>query len=466
MTVARRAKIVMLPALLSDIFRTGSFRLAATFSLAFALCALLLFGFIYWEAAVYETSRVDHLLVGEAATAARKPVGELLRTVDIGLANDLHRRSLAALFDTDGRLVAGNLRHVPDGLPIDRLAHGASVETTGAVREPVRAVARRLPDGQILVIGRYMDQLTLVRLIVLRAISLGAVPAVVLALLVGTFLSLRAIERVRGVHLTAERIMRGDLHERLPSQGTRDDFDRLSATVNHMLDEIERLMDEIKGVGDDIAHDLRTPLTRVRVRLERSRNAALTQEDLHRAIDAAILGLDHALAIITALLRISEIEGGRRRAGFGEVDLASLAREVADLYGPIAEEKAITFQLEIREVPMIVGDHDLLLEAVANLVGNAIKFTPESGHIWLSVGETGQAGAGRAVVCVRDSGPGIAAEERSAVLKRFYRSDKSRHIEGTGLGLSLVAAIARLHEMDLVIGEAGGCKVELISARP
>jgi signal transduction histidine kinase len=169
------------------------------------------------------------------------------------------------------------------------------------------------------------------------------------------------------------------------------------------------------------------------------------------------------LAIITALLRISEIEGGRRRAGFGRVDLVALLQEVADLYGPIADEKAIAFELQAQHPAVITGDHDLLLEAIANLVANAIKFTPDHGRVRLALD---MAASGAALVRVCDTGPGIAEEERAAVLTRFYRSDKSRHVEGTGLGLSLVAAIARLHDIDLVIGaQQGGCTMELICAR-
>jgi signal transduction histidine kinase len=448
---------------LSEILRTTSFRLAATFSLVFAAATLLLFGFMYLETSVYETARVDHLLVAQSQSAADKPIAELLRAVDIGLANDLHRRSLAALFDVDGRLIAGNLPVMPPGLPVDAAAHGAMLDHPGTSEaEPVRAVARKLRGGQILVIGRYMDQLALVRNIVLRTLAVGAVPAVILSLLVGTFLSLRTVRRVRRVHQTAERIMAGDLHERLPTRGTRDDFDRLAGTVNRMLDEIQRLLNEIKGVGDDIAHDLRTPLTRVRVRLERTRAAAASPEDLHRTIDTAIAGLDHVLAIINALLRIAEIEGGRRRAGFGRVDLAAMLAEVADLYGPIAEEKTIDLRVHAPAPAVIIGDHDLLIEAVANLVSNAIKFTPEAGRIDLVLAARAD---GSLALRVSDSGPGIAEEERAAVLTRFYRSDKSRHVEGTGLGLSLVAAIARLHEIDLVIGGTRGCTVELICPR-
>jgi signal transduction histidine kinase len=224
-----------------------------------------------------------------------------------------------------------------------------------------------------------------------------------------------------------------------------------------MLGEIETLIQEIAGIGDNIAHDLRTPLTRVRVRLERGRAHATTLEELRSAVDQAIGGLDQSLVIITALLRIAEIEHSRRREGFGEVQLAPLLREVGDLYDPIAEDKGVTLLVEAADEAAIRGDRDLLFEAVANLVDNAVKFTPAGGRVELALlrrdGET--------VVQVRDTGPGIPAIEREAVTKRFYRSDKGRGTEGMGLGLSLVAAIIKLHGFRLTIADGPGCTAEI-----
>ena len=446
---------------LPEIARTAAFRLAIAFAGAFVGSTLLLFTFIYWQTAVYETGRIDAFIVQLAATAAEAPPEQLMWTVGTRLSNDLHRLTFAALFDADGRLLAGNLPRIPADLPVDGLAHSAAAElpsARGSTIDRVRAVARRLPDGRLFVVARNIDELVMLRSIVLRALELGVIPAVLLALLVGAFLSLRALRRVRLVHQTVERIMRGDLHERLPIRGTGDDFDRLAASVNRMLGEIGRLLDEIKGVGDDIAHDLRTPLSRVRARLERSRDAARTHGELQEAIDRAIAGLDQALAIITALLRIGEIEAGRRRIGFAHVDVAGILTEIGDLYAPIAEERGIRFDVAAPPGPPVFGDHDLLIEALANLVGNAIKFTPEGGAVRLSLID---GGAGP-VIRVADSGPGIPPAEREAVLKRFYRSDKSRHVDGSGLGLSLVAAIAKLHGFAIRITDANpGCVVEL-----
>jgi signal transduction histidine kinase len=293
---------------------------------------------------------------------------------------------------------------------------------------------------------RSLADLERMRHVILRALGLSLAPALALALTAGVFMSLRALRRVKNVHETMARILSGDLHERLPLTGSGDDFDQLAAAVNRVLDEIGRLLEQLKGIGNDIAHDLRTPLSRVRARLERARAHADEAEALREAIDRAIIGLDQVLGIITALLRIGEIET-RRRAGFTPLDPVQLAREFGELYGPIAEERNIAFRLALAAVPPIEGDRELLLEALANLLGNAIKFTPEGGEVSLEVQNTERGVA----FTVRDTGPGIAPEERELVFKRFYRSDKSRHVEGSGLGLSLVKAIADLHGFEIRI---------------
>jgi signal transduction histidine kinase len=271
------------------------------------------------------------------------------------------------------------------------------------------------------------------------------------------FLSIRAQKRVDDVNRRVQRIVAGQLRERLPTTGVNDPFDRLAVIVNGMLDEIEALVRSMAGAGDDIAHDLRTPLTRVRIMLERARQNATTLDELRASVDQAIVGLDQSLAIITALLRITEIEHSRRRAGFNEVALAELIREVGDLYEPIAEDKRVGFTVGADEEAIVRGDRDLLFEAVANLVDNAVKFTPVGGHVELSLAREGTEG----VVRVRDSGPGIAAGERDLVARRFYRSDKSRSDPGLGLGLSLVAAIVKLHGFRFAISAGPGCVVEI-----
>jgi len=228
-----------------------------------------------------------------------------------------------------------------------------------------------------------------------------------------------------------------------------------------MLDRIEALVQEVAGVGDDIAHDLRTPLTRARVVLDRGRANARTLEESNAVIDRAIAGLDQCLSIVTALLRIAEIEHTRRFSGFGEVAFANMLREVCDLYEPIADEKGVALEVRIDAEATVHGDRDLLVEAIANLVDNAIKFTPKGGKVQLALLDRD----GDSIIRVSDTGPGISKEERDLVLRRFYRSDPSRRAKGVGLGLSLVAAILKLHGFRLAITPGPGFVAEIICPR-
>ena len=222
--------------------------------------------------------------------------------------------------------------------------------------------------------------------------------------------------------------------------------------------QLEEALQEAKVVGDNIAHDLRTPLTRVRIHLERGRERASTLEELRAVADQAIADLDQSMTTITALLRITEIEQSRRREGFSEIQLAPLIREVGDLYDPIADNKSVTLRVEASDEATVRCDRDLLFEAIANLVDNAVKFTPEGGGVEVAL----LCQEGEAVIRVRDSGPGISERERDVVTRRFYRSDKTRNTKGLGLGLSMVAAIIKLHDFSLRISTGPCCTIEIV----
>jgi signal transduction histidine kinase len=206
-----------------------------------------------------------------------------------------------------------------------------------------------------------------------------------------------------------------------------------------------------------MAHDLRTPLARARLLLERGRTSARTLEQLQMVTDKTIEGIDQSLSIVTAILRLAEIEKNQRSASFGDVALAALVREVGDMYGPIAEDKGITLLIHAPHELSVHGDRDLLVEAVANLVDNAVKFTPAGGQVEIGLYRDN----GENVVRVRDTGSGISEHERDAVLRRFYRSDRAKHTSGLGLGLNLVAAIVKLHGFRFTIVPGSGCVVEI-----
>jgi signal transduction histidine kinase len=416
----------------------------------------MLFGAIYWQTRSFELRRIAAFVVSEADAVSQGSPEEIKWTVQTRFVQEnqdkYHNMMFSALFAADGHLISGNIDHIPADLPHDSQAHNIVLvkQENHLTRQRVIAVARPLPNGEVLVFARGVRVLNALEDIVAGALLLGAIPAIGPALAAGLWLSRQAQLRVKAFNQSIERIMQGNVHERLPVQGGEDDFDQLADSVNRMLAEIERLLAEVQGVSDNIAHDLRTPLARVRTLLERGRDKARTAADLAKITDRAIAGLDQAQAIITALLRIGEIEGGQRRAAFCRVDLNEIAAAASDLYGPIAEEKQLQFVLQADATSQVDGDRDLLIEAVANLLDNAIKFAPPGGTVQLMV--TDQARG--PVIRVTDSGPGIPPDERAAVMKRFYRIDKSRHIQGNGLGLSIVLAIVKLHDFDIVVRDA------------
>jgi signal transduction histidine kinase len=445
---------------LPDFARTSTFRWTLAIASAFVLYTVMLFGFVYWQTAAYMFSENDVLLANEMRVFATNTPEQRLAEIDDRLSKDPRHIKVAGLFGADGHPVAGNMESLPPGLVPDVPTGRVVFRIDGGEREMlrVRLAAHPLPTGEVLVLGRNIDEISEIAEIVGRALALGLVPAFALAIAIGMVLSLRALSRLSDVNQQILRIVAGDLRERLPTRGSDDPFDQLAVSVNRMLGEIEALIHEIAGVGDDIAHDLRTPLTRVRIRLERGREHAATLGELRTVADQAIAGLDQALAIVTALLRIAEIEHSRRLEGFSDVALAPLLREVGDLYEPIAEDKRVTLRVDATDEATVHGDRDLLFEAVANLVDNAVKFTPEGGRVDLALlrhdGET--------VIRVSDTGPGISEMERGAVTKRFYRSDKSRRTVGLGLGLSLVAAIVKLHGFRFTIAGSPGCTAEIV----
>ena len=448
---------------LPEFVRTTTFRWALAVAGVFVIYVMLLFGAIYWRTERYLTSRSDAVVTMQAQVFAAPSIEERLIAIEQLLRQDPRGVQHAGLFTVDGQRIAGNLEHIPKDLKIDGHAQRALVPVgpNGGERQAVRAIARTLPDGHVLVIGRSVDEIVQISEIVGGTLGLGLVPALFLCVAAGVLLSIRAQQRVADVNQSVQRIVAGDLRQRLPTRGVDDPFDRLATVVNEMLDRIETLIHQIGGVGDDIAHDLRTPLTRVRMGMERGRAHARTVEESQAVIDRAILGLDQSLAIVTALLRIAEIEHTRRLAGFSEVALADLVREVGDLYEPIAEEKKVALRVHVGDTPTVHGDRDLLLEAIANLVDNAVKFTPQGGQVQLALLD----GTGESIVRVSDTGPGISEEERDVVVRRFYRSDRSRQTKGVGLGLSLVAAILKLHGFRLAIKSGPGFVVEIVCPR-
>jgi signal transduction histidine kinase len=448
---------------LLEFARTTTFRSAAVAAGAFAIFVLVLFGLIYWNTDRYLVARSDRVIASQLRVMSAMPSERQADTIAYHLSEDPRGVQFAGLFRPDGTRIAGNLDGPPPDLRLDGSVQSARVKRTsangGVETRVVRAIGQYLPGGDVLVLGRDVDEAVKISGFVGRALALGLIPALVLCLAVGALLSVRAERRIADVNQRVQRIVGGDLRERLPKLTGDDPFAKLAGIVNGMLDEIENLIHAIAGIGNDIAHDLRTPLTRVRLLLERGRTNAQTLEQFRLVADKAIAGIDQSLAMTTALLRLVEIENSRRSAAFGNVALADLVHEVGELYEPIAEGKNIALHVDLTHAPVVEGDRDLLMEAVVNLVDNAVKFTPAGGRVEISLLRCNA----ESIIRVKDTGAGISEPERDAVLKRFYRSEKLRSAPGFGLGLNLVAAIVKLHGFRLTIHPGSGCVVEIAS---
>src|SRR4051794_31035946 len=438
--------------------RSNTFRWASAVAAVFALFMIVLFGFIYWKIDGYLIARSDRMIAQQLNFMAALPRERRAAAISDHLGQDSRGVQYAGLSDPAGNRLAGNLRELPRDFTVDGAAQAARVVPVGGGDPLIRAIGRRLENGDVLVLGRNVDETREISSVVGQALALGLLPALCLCLLAGAWLSVRAQRRVEEVNHRVQRIIAGDLRERLPHRDLNEPFSKLAAIVNGMLDEMETMIHALAGVGNDIAHDLRTPLTRVRLALERGRTNATTLEQLQTVADKAIANIDQSLSIITALLRLAEIENSRRSVAFGSVQMNELLREVCDIYEPIAENKKIDLLIDLRDRPTVRGDRDLLFEAVANLVDNAIKFSPEGGRVKIEL--TGA--DNETIVRVTDTGCGINEHEREAVLRRFYRSDKIRSTPGVGLGLNLVAAIVKLHRFRLAIHPGPGGRMEII----
>jgi len=412
----------------------------------FAVFVTVLFGFIYWKIDDYLTARSDRVITVELDGISGLSPERRLQAIDERLRQDPRGVQLAAIFAADGHRITGNLESLPPDLRIDAPAQGVDVVRTdrnGGKHQVVRAIARRMRNGEVLVLGRNVDEAKEISHVVGEALLLGLLPAFFLCLLAGAWLSVRAQRRVEEVNQRVQRIIAGDLRERLPHRTVDEPFSRLAVIVNGMLDEMEAMIHALAGVGNDIAHDLRTPLTRARLALERGRTNATTVEQLQTVVDKAIANIDQSLAIITALLRLAEIENSRRSAAFGGVPLHELLREVCDLYEPIAENKNIDLRTAVKHHLSVLGDRDLLFEAVANLVDNAVKFTPEGGRVAIRSRLVND----KVMLFIADTGIGIPQQSLTRLGRPFEQveSQLTKTYHGSGLGLAIARSLTHLH---------------------
>ena len=431
------------------LFHSYTFRLALLYALIFSSSTLILFYFFYLFTASYMTQQMDNTIEAEIQGLAERYDRDGLEGLTRLIAERVNRsqgtgNSLYLLTNYTLKPLVGNLDRWPLEASIDNEKWlEFSLEVNEETNETHLARARifRLPGRYGLLVGRDIHQLTQAKLRIVQALTWGLAIMVLLAFAGGLVLSRRTVRNIERINQTARSIMSGNLSRRVEITNRNDDFDQLADNLNQMLDRIQTLMEDIRRVSDNIAHDLRTPLTRLRQHMEEARRLVDTDSISAISLESAIREADSLLTTFNALLRIARIEAGQVTTDFAVLDYRTLVEDVVEFYEPLAEEKHQFLTVDAGNTIQTMGDRDLLFQALANVIENAIKYTQENGHISVILTQVDN----DAVITIADNGPGIPEEERERVFRRFYRLDRSRSTTGNGLGLSMVSAVVTMH---------------------
>ncbi|WP_395064345.1 ATP-binding protein [Paraburkholderia silvatlantica] len=450
-------------------WRTTTFRWLTSYAVIFSLGVMGLLGLIEFSVTHAMEREVDSGLRWQLRYFDSHADADLPSAIAARIGHDGLRRNHYGLFSPDGRPIAGDLDQLPPLIRLDHVgqahesASGSNVRSlVGPRLQALRAIGEVRPDGCVLVVARNLSDVSHVHDDLFNAVVVGGSLCLGASVLGGFLIGLRQVRRVAAMRRTTASIAAGDLSLRLPVAG-RDELDMLAQLVNSMLDEIERLMAEVKLASDGIAHDLRTPLARLHFRLANALAATeANAEDVGPMIAAALEDVDGLISRFTAMLRIAELATRQRRAAFERVELCSMIESLRELYGPLAEEKQIQLHVSLARADLIWADEALLFEAFSNLLDNAMKFSPEGGHVHVCLEHTSDG----AKICFYDNGPGIPVDERNLVLGNYCRGTNTRHIAGCGLGLSIVSAILRLHDFSLTLGGSDQGTVVCVACWP
>lgn len=439
---------------------TTTFRVALIYMLLFAASVLLLLAFIYWNAAAFMARQTEETLNAEIKGLTE----QITRHGLPGLVQIVKQRSrnpgdsLYLLTGPTKIKLAGNLNEWPAA---DSTADGwISFTYERRVLGEGNAVEEREARGRVfrvrnrfyLLVARDVHERRRIESSILESLASAMLLMIVLGLGGGIVISRNIMRRLEEVNETSRDIMSGDLSRRVPVSGSDDELDQLATNLNAMLDQIERLMTGMRAVTDNVAHDLRSPLNRIRSRLEVTLMQSRSTEELRAALERTMDEVDAVIGTFNALLSIARVESGSRREDLRDVALKTVLDDVVELYEPVAEDKPVTLTVEAEAVPAVRANRELLSQALANLIDNAIKYTQAGGRIVASlkaVPPASQNGARRVELAVSDSGPGIPQADRERALDRFVRLETSRNTPGSGLGLSLVYAVARMHNAKL-----------------
>ncbi len=433
----------------ASLFHSAVFRAALVYLCLFSAVVLALLGFIYWNTTASISRQIDATIDAEITGLAeqydQRGTTGLLGAIERRLASADETRGLYLLTDRAFRPIVGNLSRWPDAkaesggwitFPLENL------DPEGADIKSGRARLFDFAGRYHLLVGNDTRERTRIAAVVGDSLLWGSVVIIGLSMLGALLLSRSLLGRIESINDTSREIMAGDLGRRVPLSGKNNEFDRLAGNLNDMLDQIERLLVGMKEVTDNIAHDLRSPIGRLRNRLDETLRSGGDEEVYRRTLTESIEDADALLKTFTALLDIAQAESGAPRRQFEPLDLGAVVRDVAELYEPLAEERGLELSVQASVQARLPGDRNLLFQALANLVDNAIKFSGPDGRVSVTL----RLDAGAAEIAVADNGPGIPEEARERVCERFYRLEASRSTPGSGLGLSLVAAAARLHD--------------------
>jgi signal transduction histidine kinase len=427
------------------LLRTASFRLTLFTACLFAIFVITTFAVSYWIAVRYLLERVDEEIVWQIQMIVKEYQAGSLNSSNPDLVEP---GTYLLLRDGTGRPLVEN---VPSGAEVRQWFQELMPQSTpieNATHE-LRAQAVLLPDGAQLVVGQELQDLQEAKEFLRQAFGWLLAAILILGFVCGAIVSAITLRRVEKINLTVGDIMKGHFDRRIPLKGTNDEFDRLSRHLNLMLEQIEKLMGGLRQVSIDMAHDLRTPLSRMRQRLEGARNRARTLEDYEQAIDQALRQNDEILKTFSALLGIAHLGSGAHRQKLQEVSLSEIFETIEETYAPIAEEQHQILFTTIEPDLMIHGDKRLVTQMLVNLVENAIRHSPPGARISMILS---QRIAGVTAV-ITDTGPGVPEAEREKIFQRFYRLETSRTTSGSGLGLSLVSAIADLHGIRISLSD-------------
>lgn len=437
------------------LLNSAGVRFGVIYAVLFGVSAVALAAFLWWSTAGLLERQTVAAINQDSETLIDRflesgPTGAMAAIKD-RVAGDIEDDSLYLLVDPDYNYIEGNLNAWPSHMPMDQDWDELKLDRAG-VPALMQVHYFELPGGYHMLVGRDIA----LRAQLGRMIGGALLWAAVIAVILGTIgaWAVRGLFRstIADVSATAIAVSAGDLTRRVRVAGADDEFDLLAQTINDMLDRISRLMDGVRQVSNAIAHDLRTPITRARTRLEDAAIHATTEADLRAAVERAMADLDGIVAVFQALLRISEIEAGARRSAFAPVDLVPLLTDITEMYEAVADDAGMVLQTEIAETLPAYGDRDMIQQAVANLLDNALKFSPPGGVIHVSA----QMVSGGIRIEVADQGPGIPEPDRIRATERFFRGEQARSTPGSGLGLSLVQAVAHLH----------GGEIKLLDAKP